>query len=320
MSNRPQGVDWAKYQGNSGVWGQSSDEFAIAQIGGIVNSVYSQATYNSQVAAILNLGRRAHTYIWYQVGGDQGKAKTVLDYFLPRIKTPLGSIVALDYEDGASDDKQANTNAILYGMQRIKDAGYTPMYYSYKPYTVAHVDYKQLVAKFGACIWIAGYPTSAVVTAPNYNGFPSLDGIAIWQFTNSYVVGKGQLDGNVDLTGITSKGYDGVTYKPVQNIQASVPSVPKFNLVVDGLWGTKVTLALQKIYDMKIQDGVVSKPSSLIKILQKHLGVSQDGVLGPITIKAMQRALGTVVDGVISQPSLMVKAMQVKLNNGVKPF
>ena len=34
--------------------------------------------------------------------------------------------------------KAANTETILYGMRRIKQAGYTPMYYSYKPFTLNH--------------------------------------------------------------------------------------------------------------------------------------------------------------------------------------
>ncbi|WP_144210221.1 LysM peptidoglycan-binding domain-containing protein, partial [Streptococcus constellatus] len=38
-----------------------------------------------------------------------------------------------------------------------------------------------------------------------YNFFPSLPGIAIFQFTSTYITGG--LDGNVDLTGITDNGY-----------------------------------------------------------------------------------------------------------------
>lgn len=73
-----------------------------------------------------------------------------LDRYMPRIKaqTPKGSIVALDYEDGASGNMAANTDAILAGMRRIQAEGYTPMYYSYKPYTLAHVDYQRILKEF----------------------------------------------------------------------------------------------------------------------------------------------------------------------------
>ena len=107
-----------------------------------------QLTYNSQVQNTLAQGKRAHTYIWYQVGGSIELSKGVLDRYLPQIATPKGSIVALDYESGASGSKQANTDAILYGMRRVKEAGYTPMYYSYKPYTIANVDYKRIIKEF----------------------------------------------------------------------------------------------------------------------------------------------------------------------------
>ena len=85
------------------------------------------------MASAIAQGKRAHTYIWYDTWGNMDIAKTTMDYFLPRIQTPKNSIVALDFEHGASSDVNANTETILYGMRRIKQAGYTPMYYSYKP-------------------------------------------------------------------------------------------------------------------------------------------------------------------------------------------
>ncbi|WP_261974551.1 hypothetical protein [Liquorilactobacillus mali] len=43
--------------------------------------------------------------------------------------------------------------------------------------------------------------------------------------------------------------------------------------------------------------------------------------MGPVTIKKMQKKLGTPVDGKISSGySNMVAAMQKKLNAGTKPF
>ncbi|MCT0447556.1 1,4-beta-N-acetylmuramidase, partial [Lactococcus cremoris] len=90
-------------------------------------------------------------------------------------------------------------------MRRVKAAGYTPMYYSYKPYTLEHVDYKQIIKEFPNSLWIAAYPNYEVTPVPNYSFFPSMDGISVFQFTSTYVAGG--LDGNVDLTGITDNGY-----------------------------------------------------------------------------------------------------------------
>lgn len=215
QASRAQGTDLSRYQGYTAVKGQASDEFAISQIGGINTSgIYTQATYQAQVATGIAQGLRMHTYIWYQVGGDKQAAKQCMDYFLPRVQTPKRSIVALDYEDGASASVSANTDAILYGMRRIKQSGYTPIYYSYKPYTLLHVDYKRILAEFPSSLWIAAYKDYSVTTVPDYRYFPTMDGVAQWQFTSMYKAGG--LDGNVDLLGITQNGYrKGDAAKPV---------------------------------------------------------------------------------------------------------
>ena len=201
-----QGVDWSRYQGANGIFGYGHDKFAICQIGGVNGGgIYGQSTYETQVASAIAQGKRAHTYIWYQVGGNASLGEQVLNTFLPQVQTPKGSIVALDYESGASADKQANTNAILHGMRMIKAAGYTPMYYSGKPYTVANVYVDQIIREFPNSLWMAAYPDYNVTPTPNYNVFPSMDGVAIYQFTSTYIAGG--LDGNIDLTGITDNGY-----------------------------------------------------------------------------------------------------------------
>lgn len=216
-----QGVDWAVYQGAQGKFGYGSDKFSISQIGGYnAGGLYDQWTYKSQVASTIAQGKRAHTYIWYDTWGNMSIAKTTMDYFLPKIQTPKGSIVALDFEHGASSDKQANTDTILYGMRRIKQAGYTPMDYSYKPFTLQYVNYQQIIAEFPNSLWMAAYPNYNVTPSPVWSVFPSMDGVAIYQFTSTYVAGG--LDGNIDLTGITDNGYNGaikdddgkVTVKP----------------------------------------------------------------------------------------------------------
>lgn len=229
------GVDWAIYQGDQGRFGYAHDKFAIAQIGGYnANGIYEQSTYKTQVASAIAQGKRAHTYIWYDTYGNMDIAKHTMDYFLPKIQTPKGSIVALDFEHGASSDRNANTETILYGMRRIKQAGYTPMYYSYKPFTLQYVDYQQIIKEFPNSLWIAGYPSYNVTPEPLYNYFPSMDGVAIWQFTSTYIAGG--LDGNVDLTGITDNGYTNSdkpqTETPAINAGEETSETPKSEIKV----------------------------------------------------------------------------------------
>ncbi|WP_404820313.1 GH25 family lysozyme [Ligilactobacillus agilis] len=196
------GVDWSIYQGTNGKFGYAHDKFAISQIGGTTTgwNLYDQWTYPTQVQYAIAQSKRAHTYIWWQNVTTQAQADHVLGYFLPKVQTPKDSIIALDVESGMQ-----NTQVIAYAIQRIKDAGYTPMVYGYKNYLLAHTDLSYL-AKL-CQLWLAEYPDYSVTPHPNYNYFPSFDNIGIFQFTSTYVTGG--LDGNVDLTGITDSGYKG---------------------------------------------------------------------------------------------------------------
>ncbi|WP_270627429.1 LysM peptidoglycan-binding domain-containing protein [Ligilactobacillus ruminis] len=209
-----QGVDWARYQGINGKWGYAHDKFAICQIGGTVDgrNTYDQSTYKTQVAGTIAMGRRAHTYIWWQNVTTQQQADKVLDYFLPKVQTPKQSIVALDVESGAQ-----NTSTVDYALTRIKQAGYTPVLYGYKGYLQSHVDLASLAKKYP--LWLAAYPDYNVTVKPNYSFFPSYGNVGIYQFTSTYVAGG--LDGDVDLTGITDNGYhNGDASKPVSKPQA----------------------------------------------------------------------------------------------------
>ena len=202
QATKSYGGDYARYQpslyNNTG-----QDSFAIAQIGGSENGlIYDQSTYASQAQQAKARGWRFHTYIWDQTGSNQWQTQQMLNYFLTKIQGPYGSIVALDYEAGASGSVEANTDNILYGMRMIKRAGFTPMLYSYRPYLNAHVDVNRVLAEFPNSIWVAGYQNGLSVW-PNYNAFPSMNGVAIWQYSDY----GGQQDLNVDLTGITYNGY-----------------------------------------------------------------------------------------------------------------
>ena len=208
------GVDWSIYQGAYGKWGYDHDKFSISQIGGTNTGwdLYDQWTYGSQVKSTIAMGRRAHTYIWWENVTTNAQADHVLNYFLPKIQTPKGSIVALDIERGAQ-----NTAVIERALQRIKNAGYTPVVYGYKSFLVNNTDLHRLAKNY--VLWLAQYPSMYVTPNPNYNFFPSFENIGMFQFTSTYVAGG--LDGDIDLTGITDNGYKGGnSQKPQSNTPA----------------------------------------------------------------------------------------------------
>ena len=132
-------------------------------------------------------------------------------------------------------------------------------------------------------------------------------------------------------------------------LPVSNPSSP--NLTVDGLPGSDTVRAWQRALHTAVDGRVSSQTlaarrqnpglaacsdawhfssnptgSMMIKAEQRRLKAaglykgSIDGLIGPITIAALQRDLRTPVDGVISNPSTVVKALQRALNAGrIKP-
>lgn len=159
--------------------------------------------------------------------------------------------------------------------------------------------------------------------------------------TDSYLdkIALGHANGLIKAFGL-SKGADKPskpTVKPPKKETGSTTvSKPKVNLTVDGKWGNSTSRALQK-YLKTTQDGFLSGQlrndvtnslygdtvkygtggSMVIKALQKLIGAKIDGLLGPATVKALQKYLITTQDGKLSKPSLVVKAMQRALNAGV---
>lgn len=212
-NTREQGTDLAKYQGYSAIFGKSDDKFAISQIGGYYNgSFVTQKTYNSQVKSTIAQGKRAHTYIYSQFSNN-AQADKMLNYYLPRVQTPKGSIVALDVESGTPTQ-----NSILYALNKIEKAGYKAVLYTSPTYARGKFSLNAIGNKYP--LWLAEYPDYQVRTTPNYNYFPSANNVAIFQFTSTYRAGG--LDGNVDLTGITKAGYKGYT-NPSTGGKVAVP-------------------------------------------------------------------------------------------------
>lgn len=117
------------------------------------------------------------------------------------------------------------------------------------------------------------------------------------------------------------------------------PSIEPVTLKVDGFWGSATTRRLQQELSTPV-DGVVSSQanvwrgqnpglttgwdweggrangSRVISAYQALLSVERDGKIGPNTIRALQRRMGTPVDGVISEESKAVMALQRRLNKG----
>lgn len=214
------GTDQSLYQGAYGKAGYGDETFMFSQIGGYYNgSFVPHWTYNSQVSNARARGLHAHTYIYAQFSG-RWQADQMLNYYLPRVQTPRGSIVALDVESGNPD-----TDSVMYALGRIKDAGYTPVLYGYKNFLLNHLNLQYISQNYP--LWLAEYPDYSVRRYPNYGFFPSFNNVAIFQFTSTYIWGG--LDGDIDLTGITDNGYTKNTNQTVKqpaHNQTTAPAKP----------------------------------------------------------------------------------------------
>ena len=134
--------------------------------------------------------------------------------------------------------------------------------------------------------------------------------IARWIIDNKGLIAKTIVKAYVGANGIKKK----VVAEPIK-VTKPVVKPAKATLTVDGYLGRLTITALQRYFGTP-QDGVISKPSMMVKKLQRLLGVQTDGYMGTITMRALQRRMGTPVDGVISEPSMMVKELQRRLNKG----
>ena len=119
-------------------------------------------------------------FAWF--GGDIEEAEREARYFLDNVPQKV-KYLCLDYEDHASGDKQANTDACIRFMEILKENGYEPIYYSYKPFTLNNIYYEQILAKFPNSLWIAGYGLNDGTADFEY--FPSMDGIRWWQYSSN---------------------------------------------------------------------------------------------------------------------------------------
>ena len=179
---------------------QSADLTAICQAAGTRKTVIKVSEGTGYLSP--NRFKQAETsepvgfYHFARFGGNASQAVAEANYFLANIPVKVPYLVC-DYEDGASTSKQANTDAILAFMDKVASAGYKSIYYSYKPYTLANVDYHQILAKYPNSLWIAAYPNYNVTPDPVWSIFPSMDGIRWWQFTSTGIAGG--LDKNVVL-------------------------------------------------------------------------------------------------------------------------
>ena len=181
---------------------QSADLTGICQASGTRNTIIKVSEGVGWLSPVMAQQTSTSNCIGYyhfaRFGGDVGTAQAEANYFISNLPSHPRYLVC-DYEDGASGDKQANTNAVLAFMDVCKSNGFEPIYYSYKPYTLANVYVYQITARYPNSLWIAAYPDYEVRPEPYWGVYPDMNHTRWWQFTSTGLAGG--LDKNVVIIG-----------------------------------------------------------------------------------------------------------------------
>ena len=185
---------------------QAADLTGICQAAGTGNTIIKVSEGVGWLSPVMaqqtNTSNCIGYYHFARFGGDVGTAISEANYFVSNLPSRPRYLVC-DYEDGASGDKQANTNAVLAFMDICKSNGFEPIYYSYKPYTLANVYVDQITAKYPNSLWIAAYPNYDVTPHPVWEIYPNMSHTKWWQFTSTGI--SGGLDKNVVIVGDSFK-------------------------------------------------------------------------------------------------------------------
>lgn len=233
MSSKTYGVDVASYQPtNLAAYHKAGASFAIVKL--TEGTSYVNPKASKQVASSRANHLYTHAYHFANFDASATQAKKEADYFLKWAKKANISkkrMLWLDWEASNANrvdgGRIANTAAILAFMTTIKAAGYRPGLYSGASLMRTSIDTEQIVKKFGTCLWVASYPTMDAVSTANFNYFPSMDGVAIWQFTRNW---HGlNVDGNVALVDL-NQATDSKKAAPKKAVKAKPKAKETFTV------------------------------------------------------------------------------------------
>ncbi len=235
MVSKTYGVDVAVYQPTDlAAYHKAGASFAIVKLTEGTDYVNPKADAQVKNSRVNHL--YTHAYHFARFGFSVSQAKKEAAYFIKEAKKKDISqkrMLWLDWESGSGNvvtgPKASNTAAILAFMDAIKAAGWRPGLYSGASLMRSAIDTAQVIKKYGTCLWVASYPTMAAVSTADFGYFPSMDGVAIWQFTSNWR-GLG-VDGNVAVAEINSTSATPAP-KSKQKPKATSTDSAAFNHVV----------------------------------------------------------------------------------------
>ena len=206
IENRSYGIDEASYQSEN-IASYPGSKFTIVKTTEGLD--YQNPKAVAQVASAKQTGIPVGGYHYAHFSADSNQAVKEANYAIKVAKNigiPVGALFACDWEEGSGNytkgGYESSADAILAFMDTVARAGYKPLLYSGKALLTNNVNVEKITAKHGTCLWVASYKTMEQQDTADFGYFPSMDGVAIWQFTDNW---KGMsVDGNISLIDLKS--------------------------------------------------------------------------------------------------------------------
>ena len=203
------GVDVSSWQGtNLTQQAKSGAKFAVVKVSESTN--YQNPHAQGQINNAEQNNMMPMGYHYAHFGADSNRAVQEGNYAVNSAQQaglPQGSYLAADWEQDAHNNtnggREASANAITSFMDTVHNGGYNPMLYSSEWLLKAKVDTNKVTQKYPNSLWVASYKTMGRQDQPDYNYFPSMNNVAIWQYTQNW---RGQnVDGNVNVLPLSNK-------------------------------------------------------------------------------------------------------------------
>ncbi|MBN3465705.1 GH25 family lysozyme [Lactobacillus acidophilus] len=204
------GIDVASYQSaDLTAHAKAGSQFAIVKVS--EGTSYRNPKGASQIKSAIANDMMPMGYHFATFSSNASTAKKEAQYAISSAQAlglPKGSYLACDYETGQgniiTNGKTVTAKAIIAFMDQIKAAGYQPLLYASSSVLQNNIDTPSVVKKYPNSLWVAAYAISGRVDKPNFKYFPSMDGVAIWQFTDNW---KGMsTDGNITILPLSISG------------------------------------------------------------------------------------------------------------------
>lgn len=205
VEKRSYGVDVSSYNTTDlSSMAHSGAKFAIVKLS--EGTGYQNPKAQAQVNSANANGMMTAGYHYAHFSASRSQAVLEGNYAVNSAKQAgikPGSYLACDYEEGSGNSTfqgySASGDAIVAFMNVVANAGYKPLLYSGKEILTKRVDIKKVTANYGTCLWIASYEykSGTRLDNPDFGWFPSMDNVAIWQFTDNWC--GLNVDGNISL-------------------------------------------------------------------------------------------------------------------------